>query len=127
TFSLQADVATVLNLSQDHLDWHRSMQAYAADKARIFGAGTIRVLNRDDPAVMAMASPLTRVQSFGSQPPDEAACAGLSNESGMQWLVLASAADDGEPRRRKQDAEPVPVMINRLMPVDALRIRGTHN
>ena len=37
TFSLNADAATVLNLSQDHLDWHGGMDAYAADKAHIFG------------------------------------------------------------------------------------------
>jgi UDP-N-acetylmuramoylalanine--D-glutamate ligase len=36
TFSLQADVATVLNVTQDHLDWHGDMAAYADDKARIF-------------------------------------------------------------------------------------------
>jgi UDP-N-acetylmuramoylalanine--D-glutamate ligase len=29
--------ATVLNITQDHLDWHGDMQAYAAAKARIFG------------------------------------------------------------------------------------------
>ena len=30
--------ATVLNLTQDHLDWHGDMPAYAAAKARIFGS-----------------------------------------------------------------------------------------
>ncbi|MDE2252824.1 MAG: UDP-N-acetylmuramoyl-L-alanine--D-glutamate ligase [Betaproteobacteria bacterium] len=34
---LAATAATVLNLTQDHLDWHGSMEAYGADKARIFG------------------------------------------------------------------------------------------
>ena len=36
TYSLEADAATVLNVTQDHLDWHGDMDAYAADKARIF-------------------------------------------------------------------------------------------
>jgi UDP-N-acetylmuramoylalanine--D-glutamate ligase len=40
TFSLNPDAATVLNITQDHLDWHGDMAAYAADKARIFGADT---------------------------------------------------------------------------------------
>jgi UDP-N-acetylmuramoylalanine--D-glutamate ligase len=59
TESLVCDAATVLNVTQDHLDWHGSMEAYAAAKARIFARHTVRVLNRDDPRVLAMqAQPL---------------------------------------------------------------------
>jgi UDP-N-acetylmuramoylalanine--D-glutamate ligase len=54
TESLVCDAATVLNVTQDHLDWHGSMDAYAAAKARIFARHTVRVLNRDDPRVLAM-------------------------------------------------------------------------
>ncbi len=46
--------AVVLNITQDHLDWHGSMQAYAAAKARIFGETGLMVLNRDDRVVMEM-------------------------------------------------------------------------
>ena len=46
--------ATVLNLTQDHLDWHGTMEAYAAAKARVFGQTGVMVLNRDDPLVMKM-------------------------------------------------------------------------
>ena len=46
--------ATVLNVTQDHLDWHGTMDAYAAAKARIFGTDampdTVMVINRDDAA-----------------------------------------------------------------------------
>jgi UDP-N-acetylmuramoylalanine--D-glutamate ligase len=35
---LRAHAATVLNVTQDHLDWHGDMAAYAAAKARIFGS-----------------------------------------------------------------------------------------
>jgi UDP-N-acetylmuramoylalanine--D-glutamate ligase len=41
TFNLHADAATVLNVTQDHLDWHGSMKAYAEDKARIFSNNTV--------------------------------------------------------------------------------------
>lgn len=127
TDSLQADAATVLNITQDHLDWHGDMTAYAADKARIFGNHTVRVLNRDDRLVMQMASPLTRVLTFGADEPEHADCFGLVNENGMQWLTVAVAAEEGEKKRRKKDSPELPVSINRLMPADALKIRGRHN
>ncbi|MDB5796158.1 MAG: UDP-N-acetylmuramoyl-L-alanine--D-glutamate ligase [Paucimonas sp.] len=127
TCSLQADVATVLNLSQDHLDWHGSMEAYAADKARIFGPGTVRVLNREDALVMAMSQASAQVVSFGGDEPAQAGSLGLLDENGMQWLALAVPGEEGERRRRKKDMEAVPVAVNRLMPADALKIRGQHN
>jgi UDP-N-acetylmuramoylalanine--D-glutamate ligase len=128
THSLQADAAAVLNVTQDHLDWHGDMSSYVADKARIFGANTVRVLNRDDAEVMRMASPLASQVSFGKDEPELANCFGLTNENGMRWLSIAVAAEEGEKKRRKKDAiELPPVSINRLMPADALKIRGQHN
>ncbi|MGZ3236798.1 MAG: UDP-N-acetylmuramoyl-L-alanine--D-glutamate ligase, partial [Burkholderiaceae bacterium] len=130
TYSLQADAATVLNVTQDHLDWHGDMQAYAADKARIFGANTIHVLNRDDEIVMKMASPLAPVITFGSDEPEHANCLGLANENGMQWLSVAVPDEEGDTRktrRKKESAIELPTSINRLMPTDALKIRGQHN
>ncbi|MGW7430802.1 UDP-N-acetylmuramoyl-L-alanine--D-glutamate ligase [Streptomyces sp. NPDC054861] len=49
--SLRAHSAAVLNLAPDHLDWHGSMQAYAADKGRIYEGNTVAcVYNAADPA-----------------------------------------------------------------------------
>ncbi len=127
TYSLQADAATVLNVTQDHLDWHGEMDAYAGDKARIFGADTVRVLNRDDARVMAMASSPAPIISFGVDEPVQPDCLGLVDDNGMQWLSVAVAAEDGEKRRRKKDHVELPVFINKLMPADALQIRGRHN
>ena len=128
THSLLADAATVLNVTQDHLDWHGNMAAYAADKARIFGANTTHVLNRDDAVVHQMASPLAPLITFGSDEADAVNCFGLVKDNGMQWLGVAVADEQAEPRRKKKAViQAVPVSTKRLMPVDALKIRGQHN
>jgi UDP-N-acetylmuramoylalanine--D-glutamate ligase len=130
TYSLNPHAATVLNLTQDHLDWHGSMDAYAMDKARIFGADTVRVLNRDDAVVMAMADPTGRNVTFGLNEPVEAGSFGLHNERNVVWLATAVPDEDAEPKkRRKNDPVPeaMPCTIKNLMPADALQIRGLHN
>ena len=63
TASLQVASAAMLNLTQDHLDRHGSMQAYAQAKARIFRHCGTRVLNRDDPWSLGMAG--GRTATFG--------------------------------------------------------------
>jgi UDP-N-acetylmuramoylalanine--D-glutamate ligase len=65
TQSLNADAASVLNLSEDHMDRYPDMDAYAAAKARIFSGTGVQVLNRDDARSLAMALPGRRVVSFG--------------------------------------------------------------
>ena len=128
TLSLNPDAATVLNLTQDHLDWHGDMAAYGADKARIFGADTVRVLNRDDALVMQMASATGESLTFGTNEPDVADCFGIVNERGVLWLTVAVAGEESEKKRKKNEvAEKVPCTATRLMPADALQIRGLHN
>ncbi|MDC8759827.1 UDP-N-acetylmuramoyl-L-alanine--D-glutamate ligase [Janthinobacterium fluminis] len=129
TFSLQADAATVLNLSQDHLDWHGDMAAYARDKERIFGANTVRVLNRDDAAVMRMADPAAAVVTFGTDEPTEVDSFGLENARGVFWLTAAAPAEDLPERKRKKNEAPLPIpfIAKHMMPADALKIRGQHN
>ena len=137
TYSLQADAATVLNITQDHLDWHGDMAAYAADKQRIFGADTVRVLNRDDALVMAMAAGAPAISTFGSTDPAGLDSFGMVNENGMAWLAATVPAEEQEKKRpRKQSADAAKnqlhlvdaaVIVNRLMPADALKIRGLHN
>jgi UDP-N-acetylmuramoylalanine--D-glutamate ligase len=55
TYTLHPLAATVLNVSEDHLDRYADMNDYAATKARIFQAGGKQVLNRNDARTMAMA------------------------------------------------------------------------
>lgn len=59
TETFRPAVAVWLNLAEDHLDWHPTMEAYAAAKARIWAAqqaGDIAVVNAEDPIVMAHAA-----------------------------------------------------------------------
>ncbi|WP_460351675.1 UDP-N-acetylmuramoyl-L-alanine--D-glutamate ligase [Actinoallomurus acanthiterrae] len=46
--SIRPLAATVLNVAPDHIDWHGSLEEYAAAKGKIFGPGTLAVVNADD-------------------------------------------------------------------------------
>jgi UDP-N-acetylmuramoylalanine--D-glutamate ligase len=128
TSTLDADAATVLNITQDHLDWHGDMQSYAADKARIFGEHTVRVLNRDDAEVMRMGAPTAPAVTFGTGAPERPGDFGLVGERGVLWLANGTPGEESEKKRKKNEpAEPVECIVNRLMPADALHIRGLHN
>jgi len=133
------DAAAVLNITQDHLDWHGGIDAYAAAKGRIFGPGTVRVLNRDDDRSMALAPKGDAADAakppyitFGLNEPTRLGDYGLLRENGINWLVQAREREPSDetasPRRRRQEAAaPAEIAVTRLMPADALRIRGLHN
>lgn len=55
TESLQAAVATVLNVSPDHMDRYAGVEEYAAAKARVMQGAGVGVYNADDPIVAAMS------------------------------------------------------------------------
>lgn len=135
TVSLAPKAAVVLNLTQDHLDWHASFEEYQADKARIFANAEICVVNRDDPVVVKMVDSLDHqsVRSFGSDEPLLSHDLGLQNSHDVRWLVSAEPEDFEDqvkqPRRRKGEAPPLrsPGRLVRLMPADALPMIGLHN
>jgi UDP-N-acetylmuramoylalanine--D-glutamate ligase len=102
TASLNADAATVLNLSEDHMDRYPDMDAYAAAKARIFSGDGVQVLNRDDACTLAMALPGRRVVSFGL---------GRSPKDENFGLCEDELCLDGD----------------MLMPLSALPVAGLHN
>jgi UDP-N-acetylmuramoylalanine--D-glutamate ligase len=140
--------AAVLNITQDHLDWHGDMDAYVRAKAKVFGARGARVLNRDDALAWAMRpvdsppssapgrdgkggkarikpQPPCAVVSFGAQPPTMPGDYGLEDAGGMTWLARALTRQEaGEGERRRDDGD---LHVQRLMPAGALRIRGRHN
>ena len=132
TRSLTCDAAVVLNITDDHLDWHDTLQTYAAAKARIFAAKTIRILNRDDEKVAAMARKDGSTVTFGTQAPASGNSYGIVVDHGVAWLAWAE--DQSVPvRRKKAEDQPSQVpgrpllRMHRLMPVDALALRGRHN
>ena len=137
THTFNATAATILNITQDHLDWHGDMQAYADAKSRIFGVDTVCILNRDDSLVMGLLSEAQKAEksivTFGSNRPDEQGAFGIEHDlraGGIDWLVWAEVDEDVEPKRRRKSAaveEDEPLRLKRLIPADALRIRGRHN
>ena len=95
TDSLNATAATVLNITQDHLDWHGDMQSYANAKARIFGPDSICILNRDDPLAFNLLSEdekLNRsIVTFGAGRPDEQGAFGIERDwYGLRLMRIKS-------------------------------------
>lgn len=138
----EPSAGAVLNITQDHLDWHGDMPAYARAKGRVFGEHGVLVINRDDPEVEALIpAPITvkqgrgrpakvverHVVRFGLDAPRRPGDFGLVVENGMAWLVRAREAEEELKglKRRKDDEDDL--IIQRLMPADALRVRGRHN
>ena len=138
----EPSAGAVLNITQDHLDWHGDMPAYARAKGRVFGEHGVLVINRDDPEVEALVpAPITvkqgrgrpaklverEVVRFGLDAPRRPGDFGLLVENGMAWLVRAREQEEELKglKRRKDDEDEL--LIQRLMPADALRVRGRHN
>lgn len=109
----------LLNISEDHLDWHLDITDYMHAKHRVFGVGldpqssdVVCVVNRQDGMAMAGIQGQSSVITFGTNRPDRPGDLGLYDE-GLTWMVMHDIAD-GE-------------RLHRLMPADALRLRGRHN
>lgn len=107
THSLAPVAATVLNVTENHLDRYADIDAYAAAKARIFANSGVQVLNRDDPRSLAMRLPGRLVQTFGGSVPDAEGAWGLVDRgAGDLWLARGGAL---------------------LLPVAELQLVGRHN
>lgn len=87
TSSLNCRAAVVLNISEDHLDRHGSVAAYAAIKSRIYHGDGVMVINADDPTVAAMAEAGREVVRFSLAQPRHATDFGLREQDGETWLA----------------------------------------
>jgi UDP-N-acetylmuramoylalanine--D-glutamate ligase len=105
TESLRAEVATVLNVSPDHMDRYPSLLAYQQAKQRIFRDCKQAVVNRDDP-LSQVAAPAAMTQwSFGLDKPAHNGF-GVAVRDGESYLAFEQEL---------------------LLPLAALRIVGQHN
>jgi UDP-N-acetylmuramoylalanine--D-glutamate ligase len=104
--TLHADVATVLNISDDHLDRYIDLGEYASAKARVFAGEGVQVLNRDDARVKRMALPGRWLLSFGLDAPGMLEDFGLRDRGGELWLVQGDSF---------------------LLPLSRLPLSGLHN
>lgn len=108
THSLETVAATILNISEDHMDRYSSLADYTAAKARIFHGSDVLIVNRDDARVTATLEMLRcgrRLIHFGLQPA-AAGDFGLCQAQGEDWLCLGNEL---------------------LIPAARLRMRGRHN
>lgn len=127
-------VGVVLNVTQDHLDWHETMESYVSAKSHVYGLQAAMVVNRDDEAVMALLSNAKILNkqrsfcSFGHDLPTRLGDYGLESINGMTWLVRAISADDIVVKKQRSLLEPtINLSLQRLIPAEALQIRGQHN
>lgn len=135
TTSLRPQASTVLNITQDHLDWHGSMEHYMQSKAKLLELSEIAIVNRDDDLTMKMVGYADdiHVRSFGSDKPVFAEDVGVEYINGMAWLCVNEYdnfdAPVTKPTKKKSYERPTRLQgeIKRLMPADAMRIRGRHN
>lgn len=106
TVSLTPDAATVLNISEDHLDRYEGMQGYAEAKQRIFNGCGVQVLNRDDARSMAMKKAGVEFVSFGLDLPPAETDFGIERDNDGIWLMRGA---------------------QRLLKASELMIAGLHN
>lgn len=85
--SLRAHIATVLNLSGDHLDRYPSLAAYGAAKARIFAHAERALVNRDDPVALALADGVSSQVGFSLGEPMQEVDYGLRHVGQQLWLA----------------------------------------
>ena len=102
---LNAEVATVLNVSEDHMDRYSGLPAYHLAKHRIFRGARQVVVNRQDALSRPLLGEGMPCWTFGLNTPDFHGF-GLREENGEKYLAFQFEA---------------------LMPVRELKVRGAHN
>jgi UDP-N-acetylmuramoylalanine--D-glutamate ligase len=105
--SVRARAAAVLNVAEDHLEWHGTMAAYSHDKGKIYAGAGLAVYNADDAETVRLAADSPDRVSFTLGTPAPGGFGVVDD-----WLVHRDRADGG----------PTP-----LIPVAEVRPIGPHN
>ena len=105
TANLPASVSVLLNVTPDHLDWHGSVEDYAAAKYRIFHEARAAVVNRADERAVKAVQGIDRVVSFGMDEPGEGQF-GIRFEDERRFLAFGDTL---------------------LLAVDEMALYGLHN
>jgi len=92
TSTLNADAATVLNISEDHMDRYAGLEDYAQAKARIFAGHGVQVLNRQDAWSMGMAIQNRPIVTFGLDEADAENNYGLKHQADKTFLMRGKQA-----------------------------------
>lgn len=98
TDSLDAAAATVLNVSEDHLDRYDGLSEYAQAKSRIFSGSGVQVVNRQDAWSAGMVRQRRRVVSFGLDQPRSSEDWGVVGDAAAAQLVRGAAVLAGADR-----------------------------
>ncbi|WP_085314869.1 Mur ligase family protein [Derxia lacustris] len=101
THSLAPDAAVVLNITEDHLDWHPSMAQYAEAKGRIYAHAGLRIANRADGPTVALARGDAAALALAFPAP----VADMAESA--ETVTPPEAAAPGRPRRAPKPIEPV--------------------
>ncbi|WP_196157046.1 UDP-N-acetylmuramoyl-L-alanine--D-glutamate ligase [Reinekea sp. G2M2-21] len=102
---LSADIATVLNVSEDHMDRYDSMAHYQQAKHRIYFGCQASVYNREDALTQPLVPTTTTKISFGLDTPDLQQY-GLRDYDGLVWLAKG---------------------FEKIIPISELSLAGLHN
>ena len=97
TDSLPAEVAVLLNVSPDHLDWHVDEEEYRQSKYRVYSQAKSAVVNRADERAGEVVQDMDSVISFGLDEPADGQF-GIKREDGIDYLArgdtMLSATSD---------------------------------
>jgi UDP-N-acetylmuramoylalanine--D-glutamate ligase len=119
THHLAAEVACVLNLSEDHMDRYDSMMAYHQAKHRIFQGCRSVVINREDSLTQPLVSDSMPKRSFGLQLADNSV--GAKNQYSIAHQEIDSRSNNSSSQEYLMYQQQV------IFPVTELKIKGRHN